>query len=370
MNSENTIDQSLNEDSIDVIALLKEFWFARKTIVMITLCFFLIGLFVAIFSVNQYTASTTIVPVGQGKSAGGNLGGLASLAGINLGGNDVRTEISPELYPQIVNSIPFQLELLNTKLKLKELDTLIAYRDYYLEIHNPGVLASIRKYTIGLPGLVISALKSDTEKVAIQTDDKNQIIEISKKDYDLIKILESQINLLVNAKEGFISIDVTMSDPVASAQMTLRAQELLQEYAIAFKTQKSIEQLEFTKSRFLEKEKEFNAKKIKLALFQDQNNAINTALARTKLLELQSDYNLSFTIYSELAKQLESERLQVKKDTPIFTILKPVTIPKIKSAPKRLLIIIAFVFLGFILSLGYVKGKEWYKDFKKKWHSA
>lgn len=363
-------NDGLVDDSIEIIAFLKELWSGRTTILIITLSFFLIGLFVAVFSVNQYTSSTTIVPIGQGKSSSAGLGGLASLAGINIGGSLTNAEISPELYPQIVNSIPFQLELLNTKLKLTDLDTLVTYRDYYLEIHNPGLLASIKKYTIGLPALIISSLKSDPENISIITKNKNQIIEVSKEEYDLIKLLEKQIKLEVNAKEGFISIDVTMPEAEASAQMTLRAQEILQKYAIEFKTQKSIEELDFTESRFLEKEKDFNAKKIKLALFQDRNNSINTALARTKLLELQSEYNLSFTIYSELAKQIESQRLQVKKDTPIFTILKPVTIPNVKSDPKRILIIIIFLFLGLIFGLGFVKGKNLYINFKKQWNST
>ncbi|WOC39788.1 GNVR domain-containing protein [Polaribacter sp. HL-MS24] len=75
-------------------------------------------------------------------------------------------------------------------------------------------------------------------------------------------------------------------------------------------------------------------------------------------MQLQSQYNLVFAVYSELAKQLETQRLQVKKDTPIFTVLKPVTIPSEKATPKRALILVVYLFLGFVLSIGYVLVKE------------
>jgi LPS O-antigen subunit length determinant protein (WzzB/FepE family) len=55
-----------------------------------------------------------------------------------------------------------------------------------------------------------------------------------------------------------------------------------------------------------------------------------------------------------LASQVEQAKLQVNKDTPVFTTIKPVTIPYEKSAPKRALIVITFLFLGFVLSTGYV----------------
>ncbi len=367
MNKEGTIQHIEENDSIDIIALLKKFWNSRFFIIKTTITLMFIGLFVAIFTKNYYTASSTIVPAYEGESSGGKLGGLASLAGINLGSvGGASGEVSPELYPQIVSSIPFQLELLQTPLTIEGQDTLVTYQAYFEDIYNPGVLSSIKKYTLGLPGLLISSLKSKDNDEESQKS-KSKIIRITEEQSELIKTLEEQISLEVNDKEGFISISVTLPEPEASAQLTQRAQELLQQYALQFKTQKSKEQLVYIEQRFKEKQIEFDSVKLKLALFRDQNNAINTAVAKNKLLQLQSDYDLVFTMYSELAKQLETQRLQVKKDTPIFTVLKPVTIPKEKSGPKRLIILIGFIFLGFISSLGYIYFKDLFKEFKQEW---
>jgi LPS O-antigen subunit length determinant protein (WzzB/FepE family) len=371
MIQENTNKNQDQEDAIDIIALLKDLWGARKTILKITVAFTFLGLFVAVFSKNEFTAATTFVPLAQGSSVGGgSLGSLASLAGINIGGGVNSEEISPELYPQIVSSIPFQLELLNTPLTIEGQAEPVSYSDYYENIYSPGVLSTIKKYTIGLPGVFIKLVRSAPENIELSAGSKeSKLISISQEEYKLIEGLESQISLTVNAKEGFISISATLPEAIASAQVALKAQQLLQEYALDFKTQKSIEQLTYIEERYAEKQKAFNTIQISLARFQDQNTGINTALGRTKLLQLQSEYDLAFTVYSELAKQLETQLLQVKKDTPLFTVLKPVTIPTEKSAPKKALILVVYLFLGFVLSVGFVLGRKYWVSFKQEWAS-
>ena len=357
------------EDAIDIVALLKQLWVSRKTILKITMIFLFLGFFVAIFSKKEFTASTTFVPANQGEGTNGKLGSLASLAGINLGGATGGAEISPELYPQIVNSIPFQLELLETKLTIDGQEKPISYKEYYDTIYSAGLLGSIKKYTLGLPGVILSLFRADAEEEEIVSQE-NQILSLSQQDNGLVKQLAAQISLAVNDKEGFVTISVTFPEATASAQLTLKAQTLLQDYALKFKTQKSIEELTYIEDRYLEKEQEFTKIKIEFARFQDQNNGVNTALGKTKLFQLQSDYDLVFSVYTELAKQLEAQRLQVKKDTPLFTVLKPVNIPIEKSAPKRPLIVLIYLFLGLVLSIGYVLVRPIILDVKKDFISV
>ena len=89
-----------------------------------------------------------------------------------------------------------------------------------------------------------------------------------------------------------------------------------------------------------------------LAGFKDRNIFISTSSFQTQLLRLESDYNNANIVYQELAKQVEQAKLQVSKDTPIFSVLKPVVVPNEKSGPKRLLIIAIWAFLGLIIGAG------------------
>ena len=79
---------------------------------------------------------------------------------------------------------------------------------------------------------------------------------------------------------------------------------------------------------------------------------------QNKLSRIESEVNISESIVQQLASQVEQAKLQVNKDTPVFTTIKPVTIPFERSAPKRSLIVIDFWFLRISFSCGYVLVKE------------
>ncbi len=112
---------------------------------------------------------------------------------------------------------------------------------------------------------------------------------------------------------------------------------------------------------------EFEQIQTKLAYFRDRNQNIASAAAQNQLQSLEAEYNFAFNIYTELAKQVEQARLQVAKDTPIFSVIQPVYIPTEKSAPKRPLIILIFTILGFVFSLGYIFVSEFLTGISKQW---
>jgi LPS O-antigen subunit length determinant protein (WzzB/FepE family) len=345
------------EDSIDIIALLQSIWTGKKLILKTVLVFMILGLFIAVFSQNEYTASTTIVPQSSSEKPGGSLGGIAALAGINLGSVGQQSSISPTLYPQILTNISFQKELLETLITIEGQDNKITYKEYYTNVYSPSVLSSIKKYTIGLPGVLIGLLKSD-EISKEESKNNDSLPQITEDDKKLIELLLEQLSMEVNDKDGYISLSTTMPEARAAAELTQKAQELLEQYVIDFKIEKSSSELDFIKNRYQEKEQEFQKIQQKLAVYTDRNQNVNSARAKMELMLLQSEYDLAYGVYSELAKQLETQELKVKEDTPIFTILQPVFVPLEKTGPKRSLILIIYTFLGFVLSIGYLLAIE------------
>ena len=70
---------------------------------------------------KEYIARTVMVPqIGDGQSKLGGLSSLAAMAGFNISSGSTGSDLSPTIYPQIIASIPFQLEMMNTPLKFKE----------------------------------------------------------------------------------------------------------------------------------------------------------------------------------------------------------------------------------------------------------
>ena len=102
-----------DEEGIDIMALVKQLWDGRKTIIIWTCAFIVLGFVAALTMKRTYSVSTVMVPqVGGSKSS--SLSSLASLAGIDLSSSASGSELSPLIYPQIVNSVPFRKELMYT----------------------------------------------------------------------------------------------------------------------------------------------------------------------------------------------------------------------------------------------------------------
>lgn len=351
---------------LDLISLLKTVWQNRKRLLSFVVFSMVLGLIAAIILPKQYTASSTFVPqTAESGRTGGSLSGLASLAGISLGNIGGGSEIPPSLYPKIVSSATFRKNLLNAKISVSGLGEDVTYRVYFEEIYSPGIIGSIKEFVLGIPRRIINTFKGVKQDPGLV--EGNGLISVTKEESDLFKLLDSQLSVTPNEKEGFVTISFVLPEPLMAAQMTAYVQELLQQEVIAYKITNAKEQLKFTEERFEEKKAEFEEIQSKLATFRDRNQNIVSATAQNQLQRLEAEYNFAFTIYTELAKQLEQAKLQVAKDTPIFSVIQPVTIPSEKSAPRGLLVLIIFSFVGVFLGLGYIFGKEFFRELKSQW---
>lgn len=360
----------LADDEIDLIALARTIWNGRMTVIIITIIFSILGLVVAIVTPKQYKVNTIMVPQLSGQE--NNLGGLSSLAamaGINMDMN-TGSELSPMIYPQVVQSIPFQMELMKTKLNFEGYDEKISFYDFYTDPQYAkfNIISAIKKYTVGLPGIIIKAIRGKKKKSVYSDEESNRIIQLSEEEKELSELLSKCVYLDVNQKDGYITLTSVMPEARAAAQIGQKAQSLLQEKIIEFKIGKAKSQLEFVQERYNEKEKEFNKIQEKLARSRDKNKNIITEIGKTELERYQGEYLIISSVFSELSKQLENSKIQVKKETPVFSIIKPVIVPNEKSKPNRPLILIIWTFIGGIMGIGWIFGKQFFESIKTKWN--
>ncbi len=339
-----------NNGQIDLLALIKKLWIRKLFIFRTTILFLLLGLFIALLTPKTYTAGSTFVPMMSSDQKANGLSGLASLAGINLDGSMGGSDISPTLYPEILASVPFKAELAEVMIPYESKQ--YTFKNYALNKQN-GILQTIKKYTVGLPGLFMSLFNSK-DSLGNNTVSTYKLVYVKNEDYDFYKNFENYISINVDLKEGFIELNVTYDDPVRAAILAQKAQEILQKRVIEYKIKQAKEVLSYTQEQYNLKKSLLYSAQANLAGFKDRNIFISTSSFQTQLLRLESDYNNANIVYQELAKQVEQAKLQVSKDTPIFSVLKPVVVPNEKSGPKRLLIIAIWTFLGLIGGSGKV----------------
>ena len=340
------------EDSIDVIALLTTLWQSRKFIVKTILIFFVFGVLIALLSPVKYKASTVFVlQLGSGVKAPSGLSSLASLAGINLSSGNQGGDISPLLYPNLSSNIPFKLALLSAPITEDTSDTLDV--QFYLLSQKSGIniLSTIKKYTIGLPGLLFS---SDTNTSSSQSS----LISLTEEEEELVEMLSEKYTVSVNEKEGYVAVSALDKNPVIAAELVRIITANLQDEIIQKRLEKVQNNLDFTQNQYNQKKLEFEKIQDRLARFKDRNQNISSSLFLNELERIQAEYSIALNVVTELATQVESAKLRVNKDTPIFSVIDPVTVPTQKEYPKRINIVVLFLFFGFVIASTYILVKQ------------
>ena len=357
---QNQNNMPVEEQEIDLVELIQKMWINRWLIIKVASVIVVLGVFVALFSAKVYTASCDIVP-DTGKSGNSKMSSLAALAGVNMSSGEDVMALSPLVYENIMNGTTFRKELMQTKINFEEIDEPVSFFDYYTseEYNKPSVFSYIKKYTIGLPFVILNAIRGEQPEPDYSGVGKSEgptVETLNKEEFDAMKILGESISLTLQEKKGFVTITSNMPEAVAAAQLTQATVVLLQKYITEFKIAKVQSNLDFIQSRYDEAKKNFEDIQVRRAAFRDANTNTNKYSARVEAEKLDAEYTLAMNLYSELATQLEQAKIEVKKDTPVLTVVRPVTIPYKKSKPQRAQILLAFTFLGVVAGAGLVLG--------------
>jgi uncharacterized protein involved in exopolysaccharide biosynthesis len=350
-----------NSDEIDITEILKKLWVKRSFIIKLTVAFLLLGLFVALFSPVQYTSTCTVVPQSGNSSGGGGLGGVAAIMGVNLG-TAMMTEgtLSPVMYPEIIKSVPFTREIMKTEVIVEKSNGQpITLYDYYTDkqYRDFNLLDAIKKYTIGLPGVLIGAIRGDKEPEIVESSligDSNTVFKLTEEEKRVYDAIQGAVQINPNSKDGYVTIGYVFPEAKVAAQVTDKIYRTLEEYVSQFKSEKLNDNLEFVEKSYETARTDFLNAQDRLTAFQDANRGLTTASARSMETRLRNEYDIAFTLYRELATQREQAKIAVKENQTILTLVNPPVVPHEKSAPRRSIIIIGFLFLGVVVAVGWV----------------
>ncbi len=317
-----------HDDEIDIIQVVKTIWKSRRFIVILSSFFVFVGVAVALLSPIVYTSSSTFILSGGSDNNSSSFSGVASLVGINLGSMSSESEIPATMYPKVGESVEFKRMLL-------------------VEFIDEGKTINLKNFLIDYHGL-------NPEDFVVNDND----FFVSEGEDQLFELLDEIILISVNEKDGFVSISAKMPTSEYAANACFNARKILQNIIINNKIKSAKENLSFTNEQLRLKKIEFDNIQNKIAYFQDSNLNIINSKYENELNKLKAEFQIINSVYTELSKQMEQSKLQVNKDTPVFSVVKEVSMPVLRSSPKRLQIVLIFGFMGLIVSILYVLAKE------------
>ena len=310
--SEGNLTYNEPDDEIDLKELFSVLWLGKINIIVITSVFAMGSVFYALSIPNQYQAKTLLAPAHSDEtglsSTLGQLSGLASLGGFNLG---VQKAGESKIAQEIMQSWSF-------------IETFISDNDLAIEVY------AVDGWNKDSNALKINQDVYDTSRGKWLTEDSNGN-SAPPTSWQLFKKFSGMLSVLEDKKSGLVSVSIEYYSP----QM---AKELLDMYVASIN--------EHMQSR---------------QVVKVSNNIayLEAQIAKTSITEMREVF------YTIIEEQTKNKMVAEASPDYAFVTLSPSMVPVVKSQPKRALICIFGTLLGGMLSVLLVLVSHYARGFDK-----
>lgn len=291
------------DDEIDLRELFTILWEGKWIIIAITFVFAVGSVLYALSLPNTYKADVLLAPSensngGSLSQMAGQFGGLAALAGVNLGSPE---SSQADLAMKVIKSRQF-------------LDKFITENELLVP------LMAVKGWDVGKNELLIDDEVYDKSKNTWLREPKDLRGAKPTAQEAFEVFINDILNVNKDKESGLYTLSITYYSPyMAKKWLDLLIKEIndvMRERAIAEASQN----LQY----------------------------LNTQLTKTAVAEMQG------TFYKLIEEQTKSLMLAEVQDEFIFKTIDPAVVPEIKDGPKRALICIITTFFGFVLAVSIV----------------
>lgn len=337
-----TPPQEEEEMEIDLMEYARKLWAARKLLLKVAGIAIVVGIVIALTTPKQYTVNVTLAPE-MGKSGGSSLSGIASMLGVgglNMGSD--ADALNVNLYPNIVSSTPFILDLMDTQVSTLDEEqsdtTLVGYLKEYTS-------SSLMGTVISLPFKAIGGIKSLFKSKEKGSGEINPF-QLTQEQSRIVTSLKKLIIASVDKKTGVTTVSVTMQDPLVAAMLTDTVIVKLKEYITKYRVSKAEDNCKYWELLYEQRKKEYHTKQQLYAEYVDANKNVILQSVRIEQERLQNEASQAYDIYRNISTQLEMAKAKVQEAKPVFAIVEPATVPLLPSGTSRKMILIGIVFLA------------------------
>lgn len=324
----------------DLIVMMVRGW---KWTAVYLLAAAVVGVTVAFSIPKVYRSSVTLAPEEAQSALSGNVSSLASMVGLDmkLGTNDA---IYPEIYPDMMHSTEFIVDLFDTPVKTLDGSLETDYRTYLMkhqksafwEVPIDWVMRKIK----GKPDGARKAAGEAVDPAHLTLDEDNAA-----------KAVDQSIKCLVDKKTDVITITVETQDPLVAKTVVDSTTAQLQQYVTDYRTRKARADLAYLEKIYEEAEAQYEAARKAHAAASTARQDVVLESARSSVKALEDDMQLKYTIFTQVAEQKQLAEANVQKMTPAFTVIKNSTVPVKHANKPKVLTLGIFMMLGLVVRL-------------------
>jgi len=378
-------------DEIDLVEILRKLWAGRKTILISTGIGLALGIFFLIIAPVNYQSESTLLieaeaSVPPGMSA--LLQQIAAASGINVTGKQINDALTPDLYPMIVGSTPFLLEMIGQKVTNPETGLHVTIQQY-LKDYPPQTLPGIvMGYTIGLPGKIIGLFSAEdtasdakTPSVSLPQTSRGfdedamdtaytppteaQLRAIKKLNACISTEAKSTTKKTIGAIPNLFTISTQAHHPEVATELNILVVNHLKRYIADYRTRKVRQDFDFITQQYDEVEEKYRRAQQSLASFKDRGQNVVFYSSRADEARLQAEYDIAFSVVKSLSQIKEQAKIKVQEQTPVFTIIEPAVKPD-QSSTGGAKIMGILIFLGILAGAAIVFGKPAFIKLKEQ----
>ena len=347
-----------NRQTIDFGKIFKDLWSRKMLLLKVWVVTFILACIYIFPQPRYYDASEVLAPEIVDLSSSGGLGALASNFGVNLGIGMSKDAIYPELYPDLIGSKQFLVSLFDVKVKTLDGKVECDLHTYLLEHQKDAFYNYPKTWLIEK----ISEWKNSDKPVG-KADGKIDPFILSEQDMLLTKTLEGMIRCSVNKKTDVVTISIRSQDPLVSATLADSVCQRLQTVITDYRTSKARMDVEYY-TKLTEKAKaDYDRSVVKYSHFCDTHESTVLQVYASERDKLENEMSMCFSTYQTMQTQLQAAKAKLQERTPVFTILQCSTVPIRPAGPRRMIFVIAMLFLATVCTTLYVGRSEFKKAF-------
>lgn len=317
----------------------------KKNLFIYSVIFAVIGVIVALGTPKTYKASVMLAPEETGSGFSGSLSSLASMVGMNLRMNQTGDAIYPEIYPDLISSINFNVNLLPISVRTSKSTEYMPYYTYVAKYQKIPLLA--------YPQILFTKISDmlSSEEIITTTDNSEHPFGFNPfyltiKQAKLLEAISKNIECSVDKKTNVISITVTAQDPLVAAIMADSVKSHLQIAITDYRTKKAKENLIYMERLYSEAKSDYDNARRAYATAVDSYKNISMQVYQSKIDDLESEKELKYQIYQQVVEQLQIAKSILQEKTPAFTVLQNPTVPSLPSSRSRKATVAIWLILG------------------------
>lgn len=370
-----------DEKVVDLVALARDLWDHRRFLAAVFSLFLMFGAIYYLFTERTWYSEIALMP--ETRSSSGMeriLQQYQGILGVQLPGSEEGESLSVTLYPTIVESYPFQIELIQREVYVGDLDRTMTLFEYLTEVREKTILEEagelLWSITLGLPRTVAGLFSSDEAQPMPAEIDFSQYSDLESPWIldpavrQAVNDLENWITVRIEPQSEFIIIGASFPDARASAELVHIIKELLTRHVTEYRIVKATQDMEFIEEQYEQARTRFQQVQDSLATFHDRNVMLSSARSLVSQQRLQAEYDLTLDVYTSLATRLEEAKIKVQEETPIFRIHEPVMVPGRPSAPRLSRVAAGVIFFSLFVGVSMIYLRRgmirFYNDFTSR----